>query len=603
MSLKAFLLILPLLVWGGVAFSQPPEELLTVGIGAFEDGFWRVAETQWRRFLRLYPNHPQAAKVRYMLARTLIQQDRFQEAEKLLRQVLLQDQTAQPEVNYWLGFCLARLGRWEEVEPLLQKALKAEGLRPSALVLLAEAYCRLERFGKAVALLREAIPLLKERQRSRARLLLGISLYKDGKTSEAIKALKGVNGVLAAEALYWRAEAELKAGRPQEALKTFRELLQRYPRSSHLAEARYGLASALLELGKTAEARNILTSWLKTFSGHSEEGKVRLLLGRVLMKEGRFEEALTVLKEVAKGQGEEAREAHYRLVWCYLHMGKIEEARRLLGQYENDISHYLRAEVALWEGDCEEALPYLFELMNKKAFRKKALLEIARCSYRLEKYRDCIANLDILKLEFPDFEKIDELLWLKAECLRGVGEGEEATKFYRLIIEKHPTSERVAWALFRLLDRAVKGGKLKEADGYFRQLRDSFPEHELTARGGLLLGKALVIDGRWKEAIPKLQRAKGSPIKEVKGRALCWLGKAYMRLGSLGEAMRCFEEATQQGGEMAVIAYVEMGNIMAELGDSEGAIKAYQKALKLVKDEKLRSHIKELLDLATEEAG
>jgi len=588
---------------------QDLQELLKVGIGAFEDGFWEVAEAQWRQFLKDYPNHPLAPKVRYLLGRTLIEEGKFKEAAAELMPLVGQEGVEQGDLNYWLGFSLVQQGRWKEAERPLETALKSpipKELVPSALMLLGEAKYRLKKCREAIPLLRKALLLLRgEPHSSRAKLLLGVCLSRRGKLEEAIKVLKGVKGKFEEDALYWLGETELRAGRPLEAAETFKRLCAKYPTSHLLPEVRYKLAYALLKAKRPREAEAVLRRWLTELKGHPLEGKAQLLLGRVLMKEKRFKDAIEVLKEVAKKGGVEAREAHYRLVWSYLQIGDLETAQKLLGRYEDDITHYLRAEAELWKGKCKEALPYLFELMNRKPFRKKALLEIARCCYRMGKYQDCIANLDILKLEFPDFEKIDELLWLKAECLRGAGEEGKAAKLYRKIWKTHPTSERAPWALWRLLDGAIKQGKLKEAQGYFEKLKNSFGDHELTARGALLLGRTLVEAGRYKEAIPKLEIARRSPIKEIKGRALCWLGKAYLRLGALGKALLCYEEAATEGGEVAALAYVEVGNINAELGDTEAAKKAYQKALKLTKDETLKSRIEELLEFVTEgkEAG
>ena len=60
-----------------------PEELMQVGIGAFSDGFYHVAEAQFREFLQAYPKHPLASKVAYLLGKALHEQNKFKEAEGL----------------------------------------------------------------------------------------------------------------------------------------------------------------------------------------------------------------------------------------------------------------------------------------------------------------------------------------------------------------------------------------------------------------------------------------------------------------------------------------------------------------------------------------
>ena len=109
--------------------------------------------------------------------------------------------------------------------------------------------------------------------------------------------------------------------------------------------------------------------------------------------------------------------------------------------------------------------------------------------------------------------------------------------------------------------------------------------------------------GRYGEALPKLEVASRSPIREIRGRALCWLGKAYLRLGLPDKALAWYEEAAEEGGEVAVLAYVGIGNVKAEFGDPEEARKAYEKALKLTKEERLKARIKELMELVEGKAA
>jgi len=141
---RKVLLIFPfllLILHSPTAWSQGPEELLKVGAGAFEDGFWTVAETEWRRFLRLYPNHPKAPLVRYLLGRTLIEEGKVEEALRNLEAVKGVKGVDPAALHYWMAFCLGRLGRWKEAEvhllrsqgrPCPQRPLPAGGGEISA---------------------------------------------------------------------------------------------------------------------------------------------------------------------------------------------------------------------------------------------------------------------------------------------------------------------------------------------------------------------------------------------------------------------------------------------------------------------------------------
>ncbi|RLA86390.1 MAG: hypothetical protein DRG31_00355 [Deltaproteobacteria bacterium] len=144
-------------------------------------------------------------------------------------------------------------------------------------------------------------------------------------------------------------------------------------------------------------------------------------------------------------------------------------------------------------------------------------------------------------------------------------------------------------------------GHIDQALPSFETLRTKFAHHELTQRAGLLIGKALFARGDYKKAIEALLIGTSSPIKEIRGEALCWLGKAYWRVGEEEKAIGAFERAASQGGEIAALAYVEIGNIKAEAGQREEAQSAYREALKLTQDQALRARIEKLLEFTREE--
>jgi len=100
----------------------------------------------------------------------------------------------------------------------------------------------------------------------------------------------------------------------------------------------------------------------------------------------------------------------------------------------------------------------------------------------------------------------------------------------------------------------------------------------------------------YEEALEAFLLGISSPIKEIKGESTCWLGKTYWRLGKVEEALSAFTKATLQGGKIAALAYVEMGNIYSELGRSEEARLAYQEALKYAEDEAMKARVTKLLD-------
>lgn len=594
-----------LLLSYGLVFAQPAEDLLKVGLGAYKDGFFEVAESQWRKFLSLYPDHPLAPKVRYLLGRTLLEMGKKQEALKVLEGLTGEKQIDQGELGYLLGILYFDQGNWQRAAVSLEKALSFNSRPPwhgDALLLLGECFVKLGDLERAVLRLKKAQEVLGEGpKRERASLLLGLSYLGLGKAEEAERAFRQVKGKARPEALFWLSEAYLKLGDREKAIVVLGQVVEEYPQDSRAPEALYRQALLLFERGERTQARIVLSRWLDLYKNHPLESKVRLLLGRILMAKAAYGDAVEVLKPVLKkGAPQEQAEARYRLIWAYLQQGDTAEAKRLLSGLDDPLSHFLRAKGELSEEKCEGAMPYLFELSGKKPFRAFSLFEIARCSWSLGKFEDCVANLDVLQLEFPLLEKADEVLWLKAECLRESGEKEKASALYRALVDKGPSSRRFPWALYRLCETALGDNRMEEAFALFERLKEHFPEHELTPRAALLLGKFLFSKGAYERALEVFLLGAASPIREIQGESNLWLGKAYWRMGKSREALSAFGKAALQGGEIAALAYVEMGNIYSELNQPKEARLAYQEALKSAADEALKSRIRKLLELLEE---
>lgn len=587
-------------VWG-LAFSQPAEDLLRVGLGAYRDGFLEVAESQWRKFLDLYPDHPLVPQVRYLLARTLLDMGKEREALRELEALRGQKALDQAELHYLIGRIYFDLGDWEGAKASLGQALLLGPKAPwrgDALLMLGEVLFKLGDHEGAAARLREALGSLSEgSKRGRAAFLLGLSLMELGKPQEAVEAFLQVKGKDLPEALLWLSEAYRRMGDLQKAIGALERLRTDHPKDPRVPEALYREALLLVEEGNLTGARGLLSEFLSAHKNHPLEPKARLLLGRILMSLGDYRRAPDVLRPLLKkGTPEEQTEARYRLAWIYLRQGNVAEAERLLSGIEDPLAHLFKAKVELYEGKCEEAMPYLFELSGKKPFRAFSLFEIARCNWKKGKFEDCVANLDVLQLEFPHLEKADEVLWLKAECLREAGQREKAKATYELLVAKGPSSERFPWALYRLVEMALGNERTSDALSSFRRLKEYAPAHELTSRAALAVGKALFVKGQYEEALEAFEVGSSSPIREIRAESTSWLGKTYWRLGKVDEALSAFRQAALQGGEMAALAYVEIGNIYSELDQREEARAAYQEALRYAQDEALRGRIQRLLD-------
>ncbi len=598
------------------AGAERAEELLRVGVGAFKDGFYKVAEEQWRRFLSIYPNHPRAPEVRYMLGRTLFEEGKWEEAQEAFALLLKEGKFRERDaLHYWLATCCQKIKdkacAEEHYRTVVKSFPKSPWFAPSVYH-LGTLLFHDRRYQEALQYLKRALeqPGLKD-LRPYLRLKVAISLYHLGKYQEAerelVSLLKSGRKDLEEESLYWLGEAKYEEGKWSEAQRNFARLRSLYPRSSFLPYALFHEALAWARMDKSKRSWDILRQWQKTYLDHPLRWRVALAQGKISFSLGRYKEAIEILQKVVKGAKEKElqREASYLVAWCYLQLGEAKKAKGFVkNTKEDDISHYLLARISLAEGKCKEALPYLFNLVNKSPYRKEALFEIARCFFREGKCKECLVNLDILRLEYPRFERMDELLWMKGECLIAAGKEEEAEKVFQELLKKHPRSPWAPWAIYRLFSRELKRERIKEASSLFSTLSERWPKHELVPRAALELGAELIQKGKYRDSLPFLQVASRSSQVSERQKARLWMGEAHFHLKEWERALEVYHEVLKdkgdKGSEWKAMAHIEIGNISYLMGKREEAREAYAAAVKISQDEGIRSRAKELLDLVGE---
>ena len=68
-------------------FSQD-EQLILVGIGAFNYGFYDIAEKQFSQFMKDYPNHVKLYDVCYLLGKLLLFKNKLKESKTLFLKIV-----------------------------------------------------------------------------------------------------------------------------------------------------------------------------------------------------------------------------------------------------------------------------------------------------------------------------------------------------------------------------------------------------------------------------------------------------------------------------------------------------------------------------------
>src|SRR4030067_2907910 len=129
----AFCLFLSVVVWGFFVIPEihsrslnEDEQLIRVGTGAFKDGFYDIAETQFTNFISNYPKHARVFDIYYLLGRTLVLRGKLREARTVLAKIINEGKNFENMDDTLLGMAELemKLGNHEEAAKLLQSIIK-----------------------------------------------------------------------------------------------------------------------------------------------------------------------------------------------------------------------------------------------------------------------------------------------------------------------------------------------------------------------------------------------------------------------------------------------------------------------------------------------
>ena len=104
----------------------PDEQLILVGIGALNDGFYDIAEKQFSNFVKTYPRHDKVFDIYYLLGRTLLIKGRLKEAKAAFSKIIHEGKTFENMDSALLAVAELEmaLGNQEEASKILLSLIK-----------------------------------------------------------------------------------------------------------------------------------------------------------------------------------------------------------------------------------------------------------------------------------------------------------------------------------------------------------------------------------------------------------------------------------------------------------------------------------------------
>jgi TolA-binding protein len=597
------------------------EQLIRVGIGAFKDGFYDIAEKQFSNFIRFYPKHDKVFDICYLLGRTLLIQGKSKEAMSLFSKIIEESKHFE-NMDYALlrmAEVKIRLGSRDEAAKYLLTIIKnfpkfdqigytyyLLGLLEfgsNQLAASESTFKKVSQYSKNNELIRSSF------------FWLGILSYKQKQYETAADYFQNLwenHQSLPPEyiryALFWLGEAQLKSGRFNEAKLYFKTFYERFKNDPFLPEAYWRIGFCEYQLGNIQNAIEAFQWFKNQFKDSPLFLYTQYLLGKIFLLNNDY---LSSIKEnnsiLNPSQGMIWGGAFLvTLYWDYIHVDEMEGANRIFqrlqksNHFEDDkiFIQWLNAEVSFSIGEISDALPYYFNIVNTQ-FREKALFQIGKGYFFENKFREAITNFDILLLEFPNSKYLEEGLFIKGECLLQLGNSDQALEAYSLIVQQN---KKTFWQLFALTQIGSLYTLRKEQDkseNAFKKVLEDFPHHPLFYNAALQLGKINFNRKYIVEAIQYYSIVLKGNILELFGEAYFSLGELFYQQGKYEKALQSFETAMQYLKETSswfFLTQLEIGNLNKRWGKYEEAKKSFTIILDQSKDEDMKKAARELLN-------
>lgn len=597
------------------------EQLIRVGIGAFKDGFYDIAEKQFSNFIKIYPKHDNVYNIYYLLGRTLFIRGRFKEAKDLFTKILNEGKNFENIEDTLLSMAEIeiKLGNREEALKLLLSIIRRfpkfdqidytyylSGLIELGLNRLTAA----ESSFKKISQNSKNSDLLKS-----SHFWLGVLSFKQRQYETAVDYFqnlwedpKSIPPEYFRYTLFWLGESHLKLGRFTEAKLCYKRFQDRFKNDPLLPEVIWRRGFCEYQSGDIKNAVETLQLFKNQFKESSLLFYTHYLLGKLLMMRGDHLPSIKELNAILNASQENpwGGAALLTLYWNYLQLGESDGVNRTFqrlqksAQFEEEkvLIQWVNAEIYFTGGEISESLPYYFNILNTK-YREKALFQIAKGNFFENKFREAITNLDILLLEFPNSSYLEESLFLKGECLFQLGNVAPALETYELILSHQGDPKWKLFALMQIGSLRIFQNEYVEAENAFKKVLEDFPNHPLFYQAALQLGNLYFIKKNILEAVHYYSIVLRGNMLELFGEAYFALGEIFFQQGKYEKALSSFETAIQYLKETSswfFLTHLEIGNLKRRGGKYAEAKKSYLTIINQSKDEEMKNAASELLN-------
>jgi len=537
---------------------------------------------------------------------------------------------------YWIGESYARENRLDDAVDFLLRAIDDKSgntHRDHSIFALAGVYEKQGDYNNAVKYYDQLLsyypnsPLATQSQ-----LRIGVCYFKLKDYHTSIlelndPSLKSLTDDSLVEGLYLLANSYYRVEEYTDAVKTYSEILEKFPGSSIARDARYGLAWSYFQQkrytdaynvfnylsegtdsiaiksfiwkaearrysGNNAEALKIFGEFLKLYPSYHLAPLVEYQMGVIQFDQDKFDIASIYLTNATSSDDPVTRARAFTLI------GEIELRKKnyikakahfepavRITEAETDVHQraLLGLGIALYHTeDFENAIEKLLEAENNNTGVEsdKVSFYLAECYFSLGKYQEALTRYN--SIQTGDENIASQITYSKGYCHFNLGSYDNAAYQYSEFLQKYPNDKRVTDAKLRLADSYFGSKNFSASSRIFKQL---FQSKEFSTNDPYTYyqyAQALFKSGESSEAIREFQNLqKNFPTSKYAENSLYTVGWIKFQQGDFYESIYDYKNVLQvyKKSTLAPIIYYSIGDAYFNLEQYDSAIVNYQRVI------------------------
>jgi TolA-binding protein len=393
----------------------------------------------------------------------------------------------------------------------------------------------------------------------------------------------------------------------EDAMATWRRLLQTYPLSPRHTSVTLKLGAALVQQGAIVEAVARYRKLLAAELSETVRQQVRAQLAWAYVKGGEYDRAREIYGELVETvtDTDMLTQVHYWFGWVLQRQGQYEASNlqwQALLAMPLPVAH--RADV-LWRlasnlialDRQQEGCSRLQDVVmaDKMApYARLARQQLQACLLEQRRYRQVLRQT-------PAFERHDPMAIFKVDQQFARGEKLFKAKRYRQsryvfeqIIALPVVTSLTDDAAFMIAESFFAQGDTRRAMQHYRKMTRQYARTPLSALASYREGRILLQAGQPSAAVQALQQAaQHASDADIRERSWYHLGKAYVQLQQREAAVAVLRQLLQEGS-MAFATeaeHVQVGLMLQQMADYALALQVFQRITKQASDARIRAEV------------